>query len=127
MATRTNNQSGSQTEAAAAPRRVRLERWRINAVLLLCLLLTVRVVVRLADVQVVQHDTLLAQANAEIDQQVPIQAQRGLITDRLGNVLAMDVDRESLWVVPSQIDQERAWRLALTLGAILGKDSDDIF
>jgi cell division protein FtsI (penicillin-binding protein 3) len=105
---------------------VRLERWRINAVLLLCLLLIARVVVRLADLQVAQHDTLAAQARAEIDQQVPIQAQRGLITDRLGNVLAMDVDRESLWVVPAQIDQDKAPRLALTLAALLGKDSQVI-
>lgn len=126
MATRTNNQPRARSEPATPPARVRLERWRINVVLLICLLLTARVVVRLADVQVAQHDKLLAQANAEIDQEVPIQAQRGLITDRLGNVLAMDVDRESLWVVPGQIDQERAPRLALTLGAILGKDSGEI-
>ncbi|MBX0327628.1 penicillin-binding protein 2, partial [Oscillochloris sp. ZM17-4] len=126
MATRTNNPPRSQPAAATPPARVRLERWRINAVLLICLLLIARVVVRLGDLQVVQHETLLAQARAEIDQQVPIQAQRGLITDRLGNVLAMDVDRESLWVVPAQIDQTKAGRLALTLSALLNQDSAEI-
>ncbi|NNJ10469.1 penicillin-binding protein 2 [Chloroflexales bacterium ZM16-3] len=126
MATRTNNPPRARPEAATPPARVRLERWRINAVLLLCLVLVARVVVRLGDLQVAQHDTLSAQARAEIDQQVPIQAQRGLITDRLGNVLAMDVDRESLWVVPSQINPDKAARLALTLSALLGKDSADI-
>ena len=94
--------------------------------LLICLLLIARVVARLADLQVVQHESLAAQARAEIDQQVPIQAQRGLITDHLGNVLAMDVDRESLWVVPSQIDPQKAPRLALTLSALLGKGSQEI-
>lgn len=126
MATRTNNSPRTQPVAATSSTRVRLERWRINAVLLLCLVLVARVAIRLGDLQVTQHDTLLAKARAEIDQEVPIQAQRGRITDRLGNVLAMDVDRESLWVVPSQIDAERAPSLALSLSALLGKDVQDI-
>ncbi len=126
MATRTNNSPQPQPAAAAPPTRIRLERWRINAVLLLCLLLIARVVARLADLQVSQHTALLAQARSEIDQQLPIQAQRGMITDRLGNVLAMDVDRESLWVVPTQISPEQAPRLALTLSALLGKDPQEI-
>ncbi|NTV63309.1 MAG: penicillin-binding protein 2, partial [Oscillochloris sp.] len=124
-ATRTNNPSRTQP-AAAPPVRVRLERWRINVVLLICLILVARVVVRLGDLQVIQHDELSTLARSEIDKQVALQAQRGLITDRLGNVLAMDVDRESLWVVPSQIDQSHAPRLALALATILGKDAQDI-
>ena len=126
MATRTNNSPRTQPADVAPPARVRLERWRINAVLLLCLLLIARVVIRLADLQVTQHETLLAKARTEIDQQVPIQAQRGMITDHLGNVLAMDVDRESLWVVPAQIDREQAPTLALALSAILNKKHEDI-
>lgn len=112
--------------AGPAPQRVRLSRWRINAVLLLCLVLIGRVVLRLGELQVVQHEELLAKARAEIDQQITLQPQRGTITDRLGNVLAMDVDRESLWVVPSQVDQERAPRLALTLGAIVGRNPQEV-
>ena len=126
MATRTTNSPRTQPAAAAPPTRVRLERWRINAVLLLCLLLIARVIVRLADLQVAQHETLTAKARAEIDQQVPIQAQRGLITDHFGNVLAMDVDRESLWVVPAQVKPEQAPTLALALSALLNKDTQEI-
>ncbi len=106
--------------------RVRLARWRINIVLLLCLLLIARVVLRLGELQVVRHEELRAKAFAEIDQQITLQPTRGQITDRLGNVLAMDVDRESLWVIPGQVNQERAPRVALTLSALLGKKFEDI-
>ena len=106
--------------------RVRLARWRINVVLLLCLLLIARVVLRLGELQVVRHEELRAKAFAEIDQQITLQPTRGQITDRLGNVLAMDVDRESLWVIPGQVNQERAPRVALTLSALLGKQPEEI-
>ncbi|HEX9369385.1 MAG TPA: penicillin-binding protein 2, partial [Roseiflexaceae bacterium] len=46
--------------------------------------------------------------------------------DGAGNVLALDVDRESLYVVPSQVDQQNAPRLALMLSALLGKPAPDI-
>jgi len=124
MATRTTTRTGAPQ--GAQPRRVRLARWRINAVLLLALLIAGRVLLRLGELQVVQHEKLLGLARAEIDQEITLQPTRGLITDRLGNVLAMDVDRESLWVIPSQVDQEKAPRLALTLAAIVGKDSNAI-
>lgn len=120
MATATPQQN------TAPPRRVRLARWRINVVLLLAMLIIGRVMLRLGELQVVRHEELLAQARAEIDNQITLQPTRGLITDRLGNVLAMDVERESLWVVPGQIDQERAPRLALTLAALVGKDAETI-
>ncbi|MEI6179272.1 MAG: penicillin-binding protein 2, partial [Chloroflexales bacterium] len=106
--------------------RVRLARWRINVVLLLCLLLIARVVLRLGELQVVRHEELRAKAFAEIDQQITLQPTRGQITDRLGNVLAMDVDRESLWVIPGQVNQERAPRVALTLSALLSKKPEEI-
>lgn len=124
MATRTTTRAA--IPAGAAPRRVRLARWRINAVLLLALLIVGRVLLRLGELQVARHEELLTQARREIDQQITLQPTRGLITDRLGNVLAMDVDRESLWVIPGQVDQEKAPRLAVTLSAIVGKDSNAI-
>ncbi len=111
---------------AAAPPRVRLSRWRINVVLLLCLLLMGRVLLRLGELQVVRHAELRERAYQEINQQIPLLPTRGQITDSLGNVLAMDVDRESLWVIPGLIDQEKAPRLALTLSALVGKQPQEI-
>jgi cell division protein FtsI (penicillin-binding protein 3) len=86
------------------------------------LLLVGRVVLRLGEVQVVQHEEWLNRARAEIDKQVTLLPDRGVITDRAGNVMAMDVDRESLWVVPALITPERAPKIALTLSAILNQD-----
>ncbi|HMQ32679.1 MAG TPA: penicillin-binding protein 2, partial [Chloroflexaceae bacterium] len=126
MATRTTTRLEARPPAAATPARVRLARWRINVVLLLCLLLTGRVLLRLGELQVVRHGELREKAFATIDQQITLQPTRGQITDRLGNVLAMDVDRESLWVIPGQVDQERAPRVALTLAAMVGKNPQEI-
>lgn len=125
MATSSTTKSQPRT-SAAAPARVRLARWRINAVLLICLLLVGRVVLRLGELQIVRHQELRAAAYEEINREFTLQPTRGVITDRLGNILAMDVDRESLWVIPSQVDQEDAPKLALTLAALVGKDADTI-
>ena len=113
-------------DVAAAPVRVRLARWRINVVLLICLLLIGRIVLRLGELQIVRHDELREQAYQEINRQIPLLPTRGVITDRLGNVLAMDVDRESLWVIPSLIDQDDAPKLALTLSALVGKRPEEL-
>lgn len=103
-----------------------ISRWRINALLLVCLVIAARIFLRLGEIQVVRHEELREQARAEIDQQITLLPERGVITDRAGNVLAMDVDRESLWVVPSLIPAERAPKLAVTLAALLKKDTGPI-
>jgi cell division protein FtsI/penicillin-binding protein 2 len=95
-------------------------------VLLLCLLLMGRVLLRLGELQVLRHAELREQAYQEINRQIPLLPTRGQITDSLGNVLAMDVDRESLWVIPGLVDQEKAPRLALTLSALVGKQPQEI-
>lgn len=107
-------------------RPVAIPRWRISALLIVCVLVVSRVAVRLGDLQVLQHEELARSAQAEIDQQITLQPRRGQITDSVGNVLAMDVERESLWVVPQNVSALRAPQLALTLGAILGQDSNAI-
>jgi cell division protein FtsI (penicillin-binding protein 3) len=107
-------------------RPVAIPRWRISALLVVCALVVARVAVRLGDLQIVQHEALARGAQAEIDQRITLQPRRGQITDSAGNVLAMDVDRESLWVVPQNVDPQRAPQLALTLGALLGQDSNVI-
>ncbi|MFV9504915.1 MAG: peptidoglycan D,D-transpeptidase FtsI family protein [Oscillochloridaceae bacterium umkhey_bin13] len=124
MATRTTTRL--ERHPTATPARVRLARWRINALLLFALLLFSGVFVRLGDLQVVRHEELRRQAFAVIDQQITLQPTRGVITDRLGNVLAMDVDRESLWAIPAQINPEHAPRLALILSPLVGRPPDQI-
>ena len=81
---------------------------------------------RLGNLQIVQHDSLSKQARGEINQQIQIAPRRGTIRDRAGNVLALDVDRESVFVVPQQIDQQNAPRLALMLASLLGQPAPEI-
>jgi cell division protein FtsI/penicillin-binding protein 2 len=122
MATRTTTTQPATTTPATQPVRVRLARWRINVLFLICLLLMARVFVRLADVQIVRGEHYSAMARAEFDQELPIRQQRGVISDRLGNVLAMDVDRQSLWVMPHLINPDRAPRLATAIATLTGAD-----
>src|SRR3954447_12511385 len=82
---------------------ITIHRWRMNAVLLAAVLAIGGVGLRLGNLQIVQHDTLSKQARGEINQQIKIAPRRGAIRDRAGNVLALDVDRESVFVVPQQI------------------------
>ena len=105
---------------------VTISRWRINAVLIVIVLLTARIGVQLADVQLVRHTELRDRARAEIDQTIPIQPNRGVIRDRKGNVLALDVSFQSLFVMPELIKPEDAPKLSLTLAALLGVPSPEI-
>jgi cell division protein FtsI (penicillin-binding protein 3) len=105
---------------------VTISRWRINAALLVAVLAIGRIVVQLGNVQIVQHGDLSRRANREIDRRVTIQPSRGVIRDRMGNVLALDVDRESLYVNPGLVDQKNASKMALVLAGLLGMSSNDI-
>lgn len=126
MASRTVSQAHKQQNSGTFNPRVTIPNWRINVLFLVCLLVVARVVVRLGEVQVVRSAELAAQAQREIKEQVTLQPRRGLITDRHGNVLSMDIERESLWVIPSQIPADQAPKLALTLAALLGTDESTI-
>lgn len=118
--------AASPAARPAPPVRVRLERWRINALLVLALLMLGSVLLRLGDLQVLRHAELSARAERLIELQLPIEPTRGTITDRMGNVLAMDVDRKSLAVVPQDVRRERIPALALALSGLVGRPAHEI-
>ena len=105
---------------------ITIRRWRMNTVLLVAVLMLGGVGLRLGNLQIVQHNSLSKQARGEINQQIQVAPRRGTIRDRAGNVLALDVDRESVFVVPQQIDQQNAPRLALMLASLLGRPAPEI-
>jgi cell division protein FtsI (penicillin-binding protein 3) len=126
MATNTTVQTHKRQRSSSSSQRVTIPHWRIMALLGLAFLLILRMVLRLGELQVVQSADLADKARREINQQVTLHPSRGLITDRHGNVLAMDIERESLWVVPAQIPANRAPQLALTLAPLIGRDEREI-
>jgi cell division protein FtsI (penicillin-binding protein 3) len=112
--------------AEEAPRTVLAHPWRLVAVFVLTLLLLGRIVVQLADVQILDRQGYAKRASAEINRVIEVPASRGVIKDRLGNVLALDVERQSLYVVPKQVPADESARLAVTLGAILDIPSEQV-
>ena len=59
---------------------------------------------RLVYLQVFQHDELLSRAERQQMRTVAAPAKRGEILDRAGRVLAYSVDAESIYAVPTEID-----------------------
>jgi cell division protein FtsI (penicillin-binding protein 3) len=109
-----------------ASRSIVLHPWRLGAALLIVLVALGRIALQLADVQLLDRKGYAKRASAEINQVMPLIASRGEIHDRNGNILALDVERQSLYVEPTQIEPANAARLAVTLGAILDMPTEKV-
>jgi len=59
---------------------------------------------RLVFLQVVEHADLVARAERQQQRTIPAPAERGDILDRRGHVLATSADADSIYAVPSEID-----------------------
>jgi cell division protein FtsI (penicillin-binding protein 3) len=100
--------------------------WRLLAILAALLLGLGGILVRLGDVQVVKRSALATQADRTVVRTLTVQPRRGTITDRYGLPLAIDVDRQSLYVVPQLIDAERRPQVAAQLAGLTGHPIDSI-
>lgn len=114
---------GSVAPSSPTPRPARpAGGWRISLVTAVMLLAWVIMAGRLVHLQGTQHDVL----NTRVDQQSTftetLRARPGEILDRNGHVLAMTVTRNSIFAVPSRIENPRefAWQAA----AVTGVDAD---
>lgn len=96
------------------------KRGRILVVLLLIGLGFSLVALRLVYLQVYQRSDLAARAERQQERVVKIESKRGTIYDRLGRELAVSVDVDSVYGIPSETDNPRA--LAQQLGRILRED-----
>jgi len=63
---------------------------------------------RLVYLQVIDHADLVKRADRQQMQTIPLAAKRGDIVDRRGRVLATSVDADTIYAVPSAIDDEAA-------------------
>jgi len=100
-------------------RQLTLKSWRFYSVLLALLVLTVALLGRIASLQVLPDadrgfEFLQGQGNARTVRSEPINAYRGVITDRNGEPLAVSTPVESIWANPQILLQKPQQWAALT-------------
>ncbi len=78
------------------------------------------VAARLVDLQIIKGDELAARAERQQQRVVKLKPKRGTIYDRMGRELAVSLDVDSVFGVPSQVSNPR--RLARRLAQILNKN-----
>ncbi len=89
-----------------------------------CLLL-LAVILKVFYIQVFQYKKLNTLANDLWSRQLPITADRGLILDRNGKVLASNITTTSLYIVPNQVKDKEA--VAKDLADILGVSYEEMY
>lgn len=97
---------------------------RIKIIFLIILLLFVLIVVRVFYIQVFDYKKLNNYAKDLWSRDLPIEANRGLITDRNGVVLADNLTTTSLVLIPNQIKNKE--EVTKKLAAILNVSYDDM-
>lgn len=83
-------------------------------------LVAAAIIGRLFSLQVAGHQRLSARATEQLTEEIQFLPKRGIIADRAGRRLAVDVEVESVYAVPSQVADKRA--VARHLAAATGKD-----
>jgi cell division protein FtsI (penicillin-binding protein 3) len=116
----------TQRFRAAAPAQSQPSFWRMLMILLAMLLGLGSILIRLGDVQVIKRSALATRADRPVMRTLTVQARRGTITDLRGLPLAIDVDRQSLYVVPELIEAERRPQVAAQLAGLLNRSIDQI-
>ncbi len=101
-------------------------RKRTTLIFLLFSLLFFTVFFRLFYLQVFAADDLAEKGKDQQMREVPVEAGRGTIYDRNGNILAVSVSVDSVYASPTEIDSEEAPAIAATLSEILGLDKETV-
>ncbi len=93
-------------------------RWRQLLMLLTMSICVAAIAWKVSSLHVVERDFLQGQGDARTIRTVPIAANRGLITDRNGEPLAVSTPVKSIWVNPGEIagESEAIGLLAAQLG-----------
>lgn len=95
-------------------------RGRIVAILAIMVLGFLLVALRLVYLQVFERAKLTARAERQQEQVLTLVPKRGAILDRMGRALAVSLDVDSVYGIPSKIDDPR--ELARRLSRILHED-----
>lgn len=98
---------------------------RIKIVTLIIMFFFFIIVVRVFYIQTIEYEKLNKYANDLWSRNLPIEANRGLIYDRNGVVIANNVTTTSLVLIPNQIKNKE--NTALQLSTILGVSFDEMY
>ncbi len=90
---------------------------RIRIIIICCTILLSAILLRIMFIQLIEHSKLYKLANSLWNRNLPIEADRGLIYDRNGVVLADNITTTSLVIVPNQIKNKEV--VAKSLSEIL--------
>ena len=80
--------------------------WRIHLILFGMFLCVLVIVLKVANLHITERDFLQEQGDRRTIRTVPLVANRGLITDRNGEPLAVSTPVQSIWVDPSKISDD---------------------
>lgn len=83
-----------------------LQQWRLYLVLFAMFLCVCTIVWKVGTLHILERDFLQGQGDARTIRTVPLVANRGLITDRNGEPLAVSTPVQSIWVDPGEVLQE---------------------
>ncbi len=97
---------------------------RVRYVFLITLILFIFIIVRVFYIQVFKYDDLNKLAQSLWSRNLPITADRGVITDRNGKELATNITTTSLVLIPNQIKDKE--EVSTKLASILGVSKEDM-
>ena len=79
----------------------RIDKWRIQVIYYLIAIVFGFFVIRLFDLQILQNDVFLGQAEENRTTNISIQTERGIVYDRNGVVLARNVASYNVIITPA--------------------------
>ena len=103
--THKSKKSGQKPLTPAAKQR-RLQNRRVTFILVIFLILAAVIVGKLVYLQIIDSSDQYARQVDQVVDQVQVQASRGNIYDRNGNILAQDSSAKAVYIIPSEITDE---------------------
>lgn len=94
---------------------VRSFSWRVYLVFIILIAALIGLIARLVQLNIVERHFLLQQSDARIVRVDTLSAHRGMITDRLGTVLALSTPAYSAWINPKYFKPSESQLEALSL------------
>ena len=97
---------------------------RVRAFFLILVFLLIVIILRVIYIQIIEYSKLNEKANDLWSRNLPLSADRGLILDRNGEILADNITTTSLVLIPSQIENKE--EVSFNLSRILNVSKEEM-